>query len=101
MKAINFIFISLFSLLFVCSCTKHDFDTYTPSQAKEHQYAKAFEQTFGNIASGQAWGFSQPKAYTRSAMPNATEWGTKHMNLLQMLTVSLYNRFIVDLMEIK
>ena len=78
MKAINFIFISLFSLLFVCSCTKHDFDTYTPSQAKEHQYAKAFEQTFGNIASGQAWGFSQPKAYTRSAMPNSNEWGTNN-----------------------
>lgn len=78
MKATNFIFISLFSLLFVCSCTKHDFDTYTPSQAKEHQYAKAFEQTFGNIASGQVWGFSQPKAYTRSAMPNSNEWGTNN-----------------------
>ena len=78
MKKINFIFISLFSLLFVCSCTKHDFDTYTPSQAKEHQYAKAFEQTFGNIASGQTWGFLQPKAYTRSAMPNSNEWGTNN-----------------------
>jgi hypothetical protein len=78
MKTINFIFISLFSLLFVCSCTKHDFDTYIPSQAKEHQYAKAFEQTFGNIAPGQAWGFSQPKAYTRSAMPNSNEWGTNN-----------------------
>ena len=77
MKTINFIFISLFSLLFVCSCTKHDFD-YIPSQAKEHQYAKAFEQTFGNIASGQTWGFSQPKAYTRSAMPNSNEWGTNN-----------------------
>lgn len=78
MRAINFIFISLFSLLFVCSCTKHDFDTYIPSQAKEHQYAKAFEQTFGNIASDQTWGFSQPKAYTRSAMPNSNEWGTNN-----------------------
>jgi hypothetical protein len=77
MKTINFIFISLFSLLFVCSCTKHDFD-YIPSQAKEHQYAKAFEQTFGNIASSQTWGFSQPKAYTRSAMPNSNEWGTNN-----------------------
>jgi len=77
MKAINFIFISLFSLLFVCSCTKHDFD-YIPSQAKEHQYAKAFEQTFGNIAPSQTWGFSQPKAYTRSAMPNSNEWGTNN-----------------------
>jgi len=78
MKTINFIFISLFSLLFVCSCTKHDFDTYIPSQAKEHQYAKAFEQTFGNIAPSQTWGFSQPKAYTRSAMPNSNEWGTNN-----------------------
>ena len=77
MKTINIIFISLFSLLFVCSCTKHDVD-YTPSQTKEHQYAKAFEQTFGNIAPNQAWGFSQPKAYTRSAMPNSNEWGTNN-----------------------
>ena len=58
MKTINFIFISLFSLLFACSCTKHDFDTYTPSQAKEHQYAKAFEQkTWAEMAEVYAQGF--------------------------------------------
>jgi hypothetical protein len=73
MKKCIFIFISL---LIICSCAKHDFETLAQQEIKEHQYAEAFAKSFGTIASIQSWGFSNTVPLTRSAMPNSNEWGT-------------------------
>ena len=81
MKKIIFtlIFVVMVGLGFM-SCNK-DIETYTPQQAKEMQYAAAFEQTFGTISPSQTWGFSNPtsgaRAITRSAYPNSNEWAAQ------------------------
>jgi hypothetical protein len=64
------------SILAFASCSKNNFDTITPQEVKEQQYAAAFEQTFGAPASNQTWGFTTP-AKTRAADVNGNLWYQK------------------------
>ncbi len=68
------------------SCNKNDFEATSREQIKEAQYAKAFEQTFGQINPNVNWGFeNQTKVtfnsegkftgITRGVDANGNEWG--------------------------
>ena len=64
------------SILAFASCSKNNFDTITPQEVKEQQYAAAFEQTFGAPAPTQTWGFTTP-AKTRAVDVNGNLWYQK------------------------
>ena len=63
------------------SCS-HDVDVYNPSDAVVENYKEAFVKTFGQPAENQTWGFEQfvLPSTTRSAQPNANQWGTQDDN---------------------
>ncbi|MBR1448786.1 MAG: hypothetical protein IJ588_08610 [Prevotella sp.] len=62
----------------IVGCSSHD--DYNFEQAKQADYAKAFEKEFGKVATNQNWGFTDQNAGTRSANVNRNEWGTGNGN---------------------
>jgi hypothetical protein len=75
------IILCMMSMLALASCNNNDFDTLTPQEVKEQQYAVAFKDAIGTPAKTQTWGFVTSASapvfdFTRTAMPNSNEWGT-------------------------
>ena len=57
------------------SCS-HDSDGFsTLQEAKDAEYAVAFEKAYGKISSTQDWGFGSATRTRQGSAPNANEWG--------------------------
>ena len=73
----KYLMIGLAALAFA-SCSKNDFETYSPEQVKEMQYADAFEKQIGKPAANQTWGdwkfTNTTKAITRGVNDNGNIW---------------------------
>ena len=57
------------------SCSKNDFETYSPEEIVKAEYDAKFIAEFGQPASNQTWGFgSGTRAFTRGVFSNGNEW---------------------------
>jgi len=57
------------------SCSKNDFEPYSPEQIVKAEFDAKFISEFGQPASNQNWGFgSGTRAFTRGVFANGNEW---------------------------
>ena len=69
------------------SCSKNDFETYSPEEIVKAEYDAKFIAEFGQPASNQTWGFgSGTRAFTRGADPRGNMWADLGWNVPPALT---------------
>ena len=57
------------------SCSKNDFEPYSPDQVVKAEFDAKFINEFGQPASNQNWGFgASTRAFTRGVFANGNEW---------------------------
>ena len=67
------------------SCSKNDFETYSPEEIVKAEYDAKFIAEFGQPASNQTWGFgSGTRAFTRGSNDNKNQWGNPNIGNWQV-----------------
>ena len=70
----KYLMIGLAALAFA-SCSKNDFEPYSPDQVVKAEFDAKFINEFGQPASNQNWGFgASTRAFTRGVFANGNEW---------------------------